>query len=84
MKATATAIIALAFAPATTAFAPSSRVSVSRTASTKIFAEEEKKTEKTELVLDTNFDEVNVVKLLGLKKVRKIIRKNKSKAEGGD
>ena len=77
MKASATAIIALALTPAVTAFAPSSTVSASRTASTKIYAEEEK---KTELVLDTNFDEVNIVRLLGLKKVRKIVRKNKRKS----
>ena len=35
------------------------------------------KAEKKELVLDTNFDDVNVVRLLGLQRVKKIIRKNK-------
>jgi hypothetical protein len=71
-------IVALATSSAS-AFAPST-ISNARASTTKTFAEDEKKT--TELVLDTNFDEVNIVKLLGLKKVRKIMRKNKRKSEG--
>ena len=34
-----------------------------------------------ELVLDTNFDEVNIVRLLGLKRVKKLARKSKKKKD---
>lgn len=57
------------------AFAPSPRAFNARL-HTPLNAEAEKK----EVVLDKNFDDVNVVKLLGLKRLKKKIRKNKSKA----
>lgn len=41
------------------------------------------KTEKKELVLDTDFENVNVVKLLGLQRLKKKARKNKSTTNGG-
>ncbi len=75
MRATITATIALAAASSASAFVPTSNAFTPRAPVTKVFAEGE----KTELVLDTNFDEVNIVKLLGLKSVKKAIRKNKRK-----
>lgn len=57
------------------AFAPSAPAFGGR-ANTLLNAEPEKK----EVVLDKNFDDVNIVKLLGLKRLKKKIRKNKSKA----
>ena len=36
--------------------------------------------EKKDLVLDTDFDDVNIVRLLGLNRVKKIVRKNKRSA----
>ena len=75
---TITATLVLAATSTASAFVPTANTFV-RTqgqASTKVFAEEKK-----ELVLDTNFDEVNIVRLLGLKSVKRIIRKNKKKAE---
>eukprot|EP00562_Extubocellulus_spinifer_P029169 CAMPEP_0178635552 /NCGR_PEP_ID=MMETSP0698-20121128/13230_1 /TAXON_ID=265572 /ORGANISM="Extubocellulus spinifer, Strain CCMP396" /LENGTH=93 /DNA_ID=CAMNT_0020275305 /DNA_START=87 /DNA_END=364 /DNA_ORIENTATION=+ len=53
---------AMAFAPTTT-FAP-------RTVTTL-------RAEKTELVVDENFDDVNLVGLLGLNRLKKISRKHK-------
>jgi len=55
------------------AFAPSA--TFSPRLSTLVCAEAENK----ELVLDTNFDEVDLVRLLGLKKVKKLVRKSKRK-----
>ena len=49
--------------------------------STTVFAEEAKK-EKKEVVMDTNFDDVNIVRLLGMKRVKKMARKSKRSAEG--
>jgi hypothetical protein len=40
--------------------------------------------EKKELVLDTNFENVNVVRLLGLKRLKKKSRINKSKANAAN
>ena len=70
MKGPITAIIALALATSAAAFAPATPFVAKPTA---LCAEAEKK----ELVLDANFDDVNVVKLLGLQRVKKMIRKNK-------
>jgi hypothetical protein len=77
--------IALSIASTATAFAPSSRVVVpQRVGSTGIFAEENKAGgEKKELVMDSNFENVNIVRLLGLKKVKKMVRKGKRKAAEG-
>ncbi len=36
--------------------------------------------EKKDLVLDTNFDDINIVRLLGLNRVKKLIRKGKRDA----
>ncbi len=66
------ASIANAFVQPSTAFAPRA------VESTKVFAEKEKK----EVVIDTNFDNVNIVKLLGMKRVKKMARKAKRNAEG--
>eukprot|EP00558_Chaetoceros_sp_UNC1202_P002981 CAMPEP_0197232552 /NCGR_PEP_ID=MMETSP1429-20130617/813_1 /TAXON_ID=49237 /ORGANISM="Chaetoceros sp., Strain UNC1202" /LENGTH=77 /DNA_ID=CAMNT_0042690615 /DNA_START=68 /DNA_END=301 /DNA_ORIENTATION=+ len=77
MKGSITAITALALVATTSAFAPATPTFTR--AATPLNAEAEKK----ELVLDTNFEEVNLVRLLGLKKARKIARKNKRK-KGGD
>jgi hypothetical protein len=66
-----TAFTVLALASSAVAFAPSApaftRVATPLNAEAK------------ELVLDTKFEDVNVVKLLGLKRVKKIARKNKRK-----
>ena len=67
-----TAFTVLAVASTAAAFAPSTPA-FTRVA-TPLQAEPAK-----ELVLDTNFDEVNIVKLLGLKRVKKIARKMKAK-----
>jgi len=70
--------VALTIASSTTAFAPVPRVAITTGAtSTELFAEEKK-----EMVMDTNFDNVNIVRLLGLKKVKKMARKSKRKSEG--
>ena len=37
--------------------------------------------EESELKLDTNFDDINVVRLMGLQRMKKMIRKNKSLAD---
>ena len=81
-----TIAITLSIASTATAFAPSSRVTMpQRVASTEIFAEEKKAGgEKKELVMDTNFENVNVVRLLGLKKVKKMVRKGKRAAAEGN
>jgi hypothetical protein len=70
MKGPITATIALALATSAAAFAPATPFIAKPTA---LCAEAEKK----ELVLDTNFEDVDVVRLLGLNKVKKMIRKNK-------
>ena len=70
MKWPITATIALALATSAAAFAPAIPFIAKSTA---LCAEAEKK----ELVLDTNFEDVDVVRLLGLNKVKKMIRKNK-------
>ncbi len=77
MKTSITAAITLLTASTTTAFVPVANTFVPRIPATKAFAEGG----KSELVLDTDFDEVNIVRLLGLKRVKKIVRKNKKKAE---
>lgn len=61
------------------AFAPSLPVFVSSKSYAPLYAEAEKK----EVVLDKNFDDVNIVKLLGLRRLKKKMRKNKSKANRG-
>ena len=71
MKGSITAAIALALVTSSAAFAPAAPFV---TKSTALSAEAEKK----ELVLDTNFDDVNIVRLLGLKRVKKMIRKSKT------
>lgn len=71
MKLFFTGIITLAFASSIAAFVPAPHFSRKVT---PLCAE------KKELVLDTNFENVNVVRLLGLKRLKKKNRKNKSKA----
>ena len=70
----------LLLASVSQAFVQSTTPFVARDSATKVFAEGEK--EKKEVVLDTNFDEVNIVRLLGMKRVKKMARKSKRKAEG--
>mmetsp|Transcript_8377 Transcript_8377/g.12602 ORF Transcript_8377/g.12602 Transcript_8377/m.12602 type:complete len:81 (+) Transcript_8377:75-317(+) len=77
MKIAITTAAALLTASTATAFVPVANTFVPRTPTTQVFAEGE----KSDLVLDTNFDEVNIVKLLGLKRVKKMIRKNKKKSQ---
>jgi len=67
-----TAFTVLAIASTAAAFAPTAPA-FTRVA-TPLNAEAPK-----ELVLDTNFDEVNIVRLLGLKRVKKLARKSKKK-----
>jgi len=81
MKASLTALTLLAAAASTSAFAPAAPA-FTRVAS-PLCAEAEAAAEKKELVLDTNFEDVNVVKLLGLKRLKKKARKNKSTGNGG-
>ena len=77
MKATISAITLLAAASTTAAFAPATPA-FTRVASP--LAAEPKK----ELVLDTNFDEVDLVTLLGLKRLKKKARKGKAKTNKGN
>lgn len=76
MKTTLFAV--LAFAATASAFAPAPTFSTSKTS---LFAEEEakaKETPKAAVALDdTNFEDVNVVRVMGLKRVKKMIRKYK-------
>eukprot|EP00554_Chaetoceros_debilis_P005413 CAMPEP_0194072528 /NCGR_PEP_ID=MMETSP0149-20130528/254_1 /TAXON_ID=122233 /ORGANISM="Chaetoceros debilis, Strain MM31A-1" /LENGTH=77 /DNA_ID=CAMNT_0038752421 /DNA_START=48 /DNA_END=281 /DNA_ORIENTATION=- len=74
MKGSIAAFAALALSTSASAFVPATPA-FSRVA-TSVNAEEKK-----ELVLDTNFEDVNVARLLGLKKIKKKIRKMKGKAE---
>ncbi len=74
MKGSIAAFTVLALSASTSAFVPATP-SFTR-ATTVVRAEGEKK----ELVLDTNFDDINVVKLMGLRKMKKKVRKMKSKA----
>lgn len=60
-----------------TAFAPTMKL-VPRSTFTQIHAEDKKNQPVT---MDMNFDEVDIVRLLGLKKVKRRIRKNKRKSE---
>mmetsp|Transcript_22311 Transcript_22311/g.27352 ORF Transcript_22311/g.27352 Transcript_22311/m.27352 type:complete len:84 (+) Transcript_22311:78-329(+) len=73
MKSTVAAAALLALTSTASAFAPTANTFVAK-APTKLFAE----AEKEEMVLDTNFDDVNLARLLGLRRVKKIIRKKKS------
>lgn len=75
MKSIISVLLLIAAAATCSAFAPSARAFGGRL-HTPLNAE----TEKKEIVLDKNFDDVNIVKLLGLKRLKKKIRKNKSKA----
>ena len=74
------ALTVVLLASVSQAFVQSTRPFVSRDSTTKVFAEGEK--EKKEVVIDTNFDEVNIVRLLGMKRIKKMARKSKTKAEG--
>ena len=76
MKAFISVLLFIAAAATCSAFAPSARAFSGRL-NTPLNAETEK---KKEIVLDKNFNDVNIVKLLGLKRLKKKIRKNKSKA----
>ena len=84
MKASITTLTLLAAVASTSAFAPASpaftRVATPLSAEADAAAA---KTEKKELVLDTDFENVNVVKLLGLQRLKKKARKNKSTTNGG-
>ena len=70
-----------ALATGTAAFTPSSHTTskwgLSPTATGSISTSTQLFGEKKDLVLDTDFDNVNIVRLLGLKTVKKLIRKNK-------
>mmetsp|Transcript_10626 Transcript_10626/g.12528 ORF Transcript_10626/g.12528 Transcript_10626/m.12528 type:complete len:87 (+) Transcript_10626:98-358(+) len=69
----------LAFAASASAFAPAQTFSTR----TSLFAEEEAKAKETPKAAaavaldDTNFEDVNVVRVMGLKRVKKMIRKYK-------
>jgi|EP00979_Chaetoceros_neogracilis_P001673 hypothetical protein len=79
MKASITALTLFAVTATTSAFAPATPAFTR--VGTPLAAEAE--AEKQEVVLDTNFDDVNIVKLLGLARLKKKARKNKSKANDG-
>ena len=72
MKTQITTTIALALLATSSAFAPSSIPRVN----TAISAEKVKK----ELVLDTDFEKVNIVRLLGLRRLKKMSRKLKKQS----
>lgn len=74
---TFTALALLALTSSTAAFAPAP--SFTRVA-TPLNAEGDAK----ELVLDTNFEGVDLVKVLGLKRIKKLARKSKRKKNKGD
>jgi len=78
MKGSITAFAVLALTASTSAFAPACP-SFTRVATPLNAEVEGKKAEKKELVLDTNFEGVNIVKIMGLRRVKKLARKNKGK-----
>jgi hypothetical protein len=75
MKGSISLFAAITLVSSASAFAPAP--SFSRVA-TPLFAE------KKEMVLDTNFENVNVVRLLGLKRLKKKSRKSKSRANAAN
>lgn len=82
MKASITALTLLAAVASTSAFAPAAPA-FTRVATPLSAEADAAKAEKKVLVLDTNFENVNVVKLLGLQRLKKKARKNKSTTNGG-
>ncbi len=80
MRAFIITLTALIIASVSEAFVQPARTFAPKVSSTSVFAEEAKK-EKKEVVIDTNFDEVNIVRLLGIKRVKKMARKSKRNAE---
>ena len=77
MKSFVTALTLLAATATTSAFAPASP------AFTRVATPLAAEAEKIEVVLDTDFEGVPLVKLLGLARLKKKARKNKSKSNDG-
>eukprot|EP00559_Dactyliosolen_fragilissimus_P005694 CAMPEP_0184855226 /NCGR_PEP_ID=MMETSP0580-20130426/534_1 /TAXON_ID=1118495 /ORGANISM="Dactyliosolen fragilissimus" /LENGTH=99 /DNA_ID=CAMNT_0027349683 /DNA_START=44 /DNA_END=343 /DNA_ORIENTATION=+ len=68
-------VMVLALMVTASAFVPAPSTFVTKqSASSVLFSEP---AQEKELVLDTNFDDVNIVRLLGLNRVKKLARKYK-------